>query len=138
MAAKPVEARFTTQSWDENTWDGQKSADVKTAKLTRADIKYTYTGALQGTSQLQFLMSYVGDGTFGSFVGVEYFTGTLDGKNGTFTLIHNGTFDAVGVKTAVSVVPNSGTGDLVGLSGAGRIDLVGQQESYPIHLEYTL
>lgn len=133
-----AQAAFSVKSWDENTWNGRPSKEVNGAKLTRAAVTYTYTGAITGESALEYLMSYNADGTTGSFVALELVSGSVDGKTGSFVLLHNGTFDATSVSGTVTVAPGSGTGALTGLRGTGAISLVGHQESYPFTLEYDL
>jgi len=52
---------------------------------------------------------------------MERVTGTLKGRNGTFVLQHGGTMTRGAHELVVSVVPDSGTGELVGLSGSIQI-----------------
>jgi hypothetical protein len=63
-------------------------------------------------------------------------TGTLDGRRGTFILQHTGTMRKGAATLHVTVVPDSGTGDLVGLTGTMMIIIEGKQHSYD--LEYSL
>lgn len=131
-----AQAAFSVTSWDENTWDGQPAKEVKGARLTRAAVTYSYSGGIKGVSRLQYLMSYNADGLTGSYVALELVSGSLDGRAGSFTLLHTGTFDEQRVGGTVAVVPGSGTGALTGLRGAGTISISGHQESYPLHFEY--
>jgi hypothetical protein len=134
---KQTEASFATASWEEKTWDGQLASDVKGAKQTHVVAAATYTGALAGTSTLQLVMTYVADGTYGEYVGVEHFTGTLDGKAGSFDMVALGTFDLVKVVANVTVVKDSGTGDLAGLQGTMRLHMEGHGP-YPFKFDYSL
>lgn len=127
---------FAIQSWDEKTWDGQPAAEVKTAKATRASVTYAYEGDIIGTSQIEYVMLYV-DEVNGSWVAVEKITGTVNGKSGSFALQHTGTFDKLRVHGTCSVVPDSGTGELAGLSGNGSLSIEGHQERYPLALTVT-
>lgn len=133
-----LQANFSIKGWDENTWDGRLAKDVSGAKLTHADVKYSYAGGIEGESHIQYLMTYGSDGATGSFVALEHISGSIGGKTGSFVLQHTGTFDAQGVNGKVIVVPQSGTGQLQDLRGSGSYDLVGHQESYPLHLDYEL
>ena len=58
-------------------------------------------------------------GTKGSagYVAIERVTGSLDGRTGAFTLQHSGTMTRGVPELSVTVVPDSGTGQLAGLSG---------------------
>ncbi len=126
-----AKATFSTKHWDEKTWDGKPASEVDGNKLSRAQVENMYDGDLKGHSELQYLMTYRGDGT-GNFVGVERIEGSLKGRTGSFVVEHNGTFDAEGVKGTLTVVPGSGTGELKTLRGEGSYDLKGQHEAYPI------
>ncbi len=65
-------------------------------------------------------MIYAEDGS-ASFVGLERVKGDLTGKKGSFVLQHVGRFADGAAKGTVTVVPGSGTGELVGLSGNGEL-----------------
>ena len=88
-----AKATFTMKSWDEKTWEGQPYTEVTGAKLTRAEVAYTYQGDLTGDSTLQYLMFYRADGT-GHAIALERIEGTLGGRRGSFVLQHSGTFAA--------------------------------------------
>jgi hypothetical protein len=63
-------------------------------------------------------------------------SGTLHGRRGTFVLQHSGTMTQGAPQLVVSVVPDSGTGELVGLAGTMQIDIADGKHSYVF--EYTL
>ena len=128
-------AHFAIKNWDENTSDGKPYNEVKGAKLTHAQVAYTYDGEMVGESTIQYLMSYNADGS-GSFVALEKFVGSVGGKSGSFIFQHIGTFEPV--KATLTVLPESGTGELVNLRGEATIELAGHQESYPITLAYEM
>ena len=132
-----VKSTFTTKHWNEKTWDGKPANEVEGNKLSRAEVLNTYDGDLKGQSELQYLMTYHGDGT-GHFIGLERVEGSLKGRSGSFVIHHTGTFDDLGVKGTVTVVPGSGTGDLSTLRGEGSYDLAGQQEAYPISFDFEI
>ena len=115
MATK-VNVQFKITGWDENPY--QEFEDG--AKLTKATVSQAYEGDLVGKSEIEFLMSHTANGT-ASFVGMELVTGTLSGKKGTFIIQHIGTFGAQGAGACSewTIIPDSGTDDLVGISGKG-------------------
>ena len=80
----------------------------------------TFEGGMAGTSSGTMLSA--GDPTAGSagYVAIEAFTGTLDGGPGGFALQHSRTMNSGSQSLAIIVVPGSGTGALVGLSGRGN------------------
>lgn len=133
-----IHAEFAVKSWDEKTWEGVPSVGLTSARRTHAIVTFGYTGPLEASSTVHYLMSYVGSGEHGTFTALEHIEGTLEGRSGAFDVVHTGTFDSIGVKGTVQVVPGSATGDLAGLRGTGVIDLAGHQERYPFTFEYEL
>jgi hypothetical protein len=126
-------AKFAVKSWHENTWEGKPSAEVTGARLTRAQVTYTYQGDMNGESSVEYLMNYNEDAS-GSFVALERFAGSIGGRPGSVVFQHVGTFEPV--RATITVLPGSGTGDLCGLRGQAHIELAGHQPDYPITLEY--
>ena len=95
-----------------------------------------FHGDLEATSQGEML-SAMGEikGSAG-YVAMERVRGVLHGRKGTFVLQHIGTMNR-GVPTlSVTVVPDSGTGELAGLSGSMKIII--QQAKHSYEFEYTL
>jgi hypothetical protein len=132
-----AQAHFTIAAWDEQTWDGRPARDVTGAKLTRAQVRYTYQGVIAGEGTVQYLMAYRDDGS-ANFVGLEQVVGSIAGHAGSFVLQHTGSYDKHTVTENVVVLPGSGTGELQGLRGAGRLELPeGQQPPFAFALEYT-
>ncbi len=110
----PVTAKgqITTTGWVPETYD-----DAET-KLVRIHVTETFTGDLSGTGTVEFLQALRPDGS-ASFVGLERFTGTLNGKQGTFVLQDQGMLQGDTVTGTWTVVKGSGTGELAGLHGEG-------------------
>ena len=71
-----------------------------------------------------------------AYVALELFTGTLAGRRGSFMLQHAGTMRRGEPSLTVTVVPDSGTEQLVGLSGRMSIIIEGKKHSYDF--EYTV
>jgi hypothetical protein len=69
-------------------------------------------------------------------VAIERVSGTLHGRSGTFVLQHSGTMTRGAPQLTITVVPDSGTGELAGLAGRMTIIIAGGKHSYD--LEYTL
>jgi hypothetical protein len=67
---------------------------------------------------------------------MERVSGTLGGRSGTFVLQHTGTLTRGEQQLSVTVVPDSGTGQLAGLTGKMGIIIADGKHSYD--LEYTL
>jgi flagellar basal body rod protein FlgG len=123
-AAGPFEVKLTPQP---------PGVDAVLARLT---LNKEFHGDLEATSNGQMLAFSSSVKGSAGYVAIEHVTGTLRGKQGTFVLQHNGIMTRGEGQLAVTVVPDSGTQDLVGLSGAMRIDIAGGKHSYVF--EYTL
>jgi hypothetical protein len=99
-------------------------------------IDKQFHGDLEASSKGQML-AVQGDikGSAG-YVAMERVTGTLGGHKGTFALQHTGTMDRGTPTLSVTVVPDSGTSDLAGLTGKMNIIITDGKHSY--EFEYTL
>ena len=67
---------------------------------------------------------------------VERVIGTLDGRRGSFSLHHTGIMTRGATQLTILVVPDSGDGDLAGLSGTMTIKIVDKQHYY--EFDYSL
>ncbi len=65
-----------------------------------------------------------------AYSAVERVTGTLHGKKGSFALQHTGVMDRGKPSLTITVVPDSATGELAGLTGTMAIVIEGKQHSY--------
>lgn len=103
----------------------------------RMTLDKRYHGGLEATSQGQMLaVRSPVEGSAG-YVAMERVSGALDGRSGTFALQHSGTMSRGAPQLVITVVPDSGTGELVGLAGTMTIDIApGGQHSYAF--QYTL
>ena len=125
-------SRFAIQSWDEKPYS--EGGDLP--KLSRASVTKTFTGDLEGTGQVEYVMMYRNNGS-ASFGGLERIAGSISGKVGTFVLQRTGVFEDGKATENYVVVPYSGTGDLRGLKGEGNSD-VGHGMEHPFELHYEL
>ena len=124
-------AQFVIKSWDEKPY----SEAQELPKMTRAAVTKTFTGDIEGEGKVEYLMMYRSDGS-ATFVGLERVVGRIAGKAGTFVLQRSGMFEGGVAKESYSVIPGSGTGELLGLSGDGT-SAVGHGTEHPITLSYT-
>jgi hypothetical protein len=108
-----IEATFEIARWDETPFEG---GDADT-KLTEALVDKTYSGDITGSSTTKWLMAYAPDKS-ATYVGIEYLSGTVRGRNGGLVLLHDGEFRDGAATAALRVV--SGTGELVGATGGGK------------------
>jgi hypothetical protein len=95
-----------------------------------------FHGELDATSVVHMLA--VGTDVEGSagYVAVERIVGSLKGRSGAFFMQHNGVMDRGKPTLSLTVVPDSGTDDLKGLSGRMTIDITDGQHYYTF--DYTL
>ncbi|HEU4886914.1 MAG TPA: DUF3224 domain-containing protein [Thermoanaerobaculia bacterium] len=102
----------------------------------RMSIDKEFSGGLVATSKGEMLMA--GTATKGSagYVAIETVKGTLNGRKGTFVLQHSGTMNRNVPSLTITVVPDSGTGELVGLSGTMTIDIHDGKHFYDF--DYTI
>jgi hypothetical protein len=104
--------------------------------LGRLSLAKEFHGALDATSVVQMLSAGTAVKGSAGYVAIELVAGQLDGRAGTFVLQHSGTMNRGEASLTVSVVPDSGTGALVGLAGTMAIDIVGGAHAY--RFDYTL
>ncbi|MBX0329700.1 DUF3224 domain-containing protein [Oscillochloris sp. ZM17-4] len=106
------------------------------ASLGRLSIDKQFQGDLVGSSQGEMLSARTGVESSAGYVAIERVTGALHGRQGSFVLQHSGTVDRGAQQLVISVVPDSGTGDLVGLVGTMTLDIADGVHAYD--LVYTL
>lgn len=100
------------------------------AGLGRMSIDKQFHGDLEGTSKGEMLSSVSEVKGSAGYVAMERVSGVLDGRTGTFVLQHSATMTRGAPQQAISVVPDSGTGELQGLAGTMTITMVDGQHSY--------
>jgi hypothetical protein len=126
-AAGPFDVKITPQN--DNSGD---------PLLNRMTLEKQYHDDLAATGTGQMLTAGTEVKGSGAYVAIERVTGTLKGRSGTFVLQHTGTMaqDAPPQLTIV-VVPDSGTGQLKGLTGKMTI-IIAADGKHSYDLEYTL
>jgi hypothetical protein len=113
------------------------NADVSDdALFGRFLLSKKFSGDLIGEARGQMLSA--GTVTQGSagYVAIDQVTGTLDGRAGSFVLQHSGTMNRGTPALSITVVADSGTGELVGLAGTFKIDIVDKKHFY--EFDYSL
>ena len=103
----------------------------------RMTMAKQFHGDLEGTSQGQMLTAMTAVDGSAAYVAIEEVQGTLHGKSGTFALQHSGTMTRGAAQLSVRVVPDSGTGELVGIAGEMTIEIAADG-THSYALEYTL
>ena len=109
-ATGPFEVKLTPQP-----------PEAENTALGRMTIDKQFHGELDARSQGQMLSAMTSTTGSAGYVAMEIVNGTLGGHKGTFVLQHSGTMDRGQSQLSVTVVPDSGTGELRGLSGSMKV-----------------
>ena len=134
--------RFQISSWDEKVvadidGEGTTYGEVYYPKrgISRAEVSYTYTGQVEGTSSVSYLMGYRGGDDL--VLALERFTGSVDGHAGSCVFRHEASHDSSSVRGHLEVVPGMGTGELANLRGEADLVIAGHSEDgYELVLLY--
>ncbi|MYA50220.1 MAG: DUF3224 domain-containing protein [Chloroflexi bacterium] len=103
--------------------------------LNRNAVRKEFSGDMAGTSEAQMLAAFTGTPGSAGYVAIEHFTGSVDGKPGSFVLQHNGVMNKGDAQLTVTIVPDSGTGELAGISGTMELNNDEGQHSYVLDYE---
>ncbi len=132
--------RLKPVKWDEKTYD-QIAADKK---LTKASVELAFTGEIEGMASVEFLMFYKyadekdTHSALATFMGLMRFDGTLNGKRGSFVMDDWGTFDKGVLNGALSILPDSGTGELAGITGKAEYHSNATEVAFEIEYELNV
>jgi hypothetical protein len=110
-----------------------KTAD---ATLGRLSIDKQFHGGLEAVSKGEMLSAGTSVKGSAGYVAIEWVSGTLQGRSGAFALQHSGTMTRGAAQLSVTVVPDSGTGQLAGLAGQMTINIVDGKHFYDF--DYTI
>ncbi len=103
--------------------------------LGRMSLDKTFEGDLSGTGKGEML-TVMTPSSSAVYAAIERVTGTLHGRSGGFALVHQGIATPQGQTLTIIVAPDSGSGELVGLTGTMEINIADGKHSYDLH--YTL
>jgi hypothetical protein len=124
-ASGTFEVTLTPQA--EEATDGISRGRMSIAKQFQGDLLATSTGEM---------LTAGAESGAAVYVAIERVTGTLQGRGGTFVLVHQGTMTPSRQQLEITVMPESGTGQLAGLSGTMEITIADGQHRYTF--SYTL
>jgi len=99
--------------------------------LARATFDKTFHGALDATSQVQFLSVRAGE--HAAYVALERIEGSLEGRRGSFVVTHVAQASRTGRSLVVTIVPGTATGELEGLTGSIEIEIRDKVHYYALH-----
>jgi uncharacterized protein DUF3224 len=101
----------------------------------RIHVEKTFTGDLEGQGRVEMLAGQADQAA--GYVALERITGRLGGREGGFSLLHMGLREGDQTSGQWPVVPGSGTGELTGIRGQGRIEIDAQGQ-HTFTLDYEL
>jgi len=104
--------------------------------IGRMSLDKKFAGDLIATSQGEMLAFRSAVSGSAGYVAIETVSGTLHGRQGSFVLQHSSTMTRGVPEQSISVLPDSGTGELTGLTGKLIIDIVDKQHFY--RFDYSL
>lgn len=111
------------------------SADSAPDAPGRMTLAKTYRGGIEGTGTGEMLASMGADQS-GGYIAMERIRGTVNGRQGAFTVLHRGLMDRGANDLSIVVVPGSGAGELAGITGVYHLTVEGGVHRYD--LEYSL
>lgn len=109
---------------------------VEGVNLGRMSLDKRFEGDLVATGQGEMLTALTPVKGSAGYVAIERVTGTLQGRSGSFVFQHSGSMDRGAQQLSITVVPDSGTGELAGISGTFRLNIVEGRHFY--EFEYSL
>jgi len=121
---------FTIDSWDAQPYDERDGA-----KLFRTRVTKTFQGEFEGRSTAELRMARAEHDS--AYVGFERIEGRLHGRAGTFVLHHTASSSRGARSASWRIVPDSGTGELLGVRGEAVIG-DGPDGGHTFTLDYDL
>jgi hypothetical protein len=125
IAKGTFETKLTPEAED-------KQGDITFGRWT---VDKKFQGDLEGIGRVEMTGLNTASGS-GAYVAIERISGTLNGKTGTFVMMHSATRAPDTHELNITVVPGCSTGELTGLEGKLTINMVNKKHHY--EFVYTL
>jgi hypothetical protein len=110
--------------------------EAESANIARMSLDKQFHGDLEASSKGEMLSTGTDVKGSAGYVAIERVSGILDGRTGSFVLQHSGIMTRGVPQMSVSVLPDSGTGELTGIGGTMLIKIVERKHFY--EFEYTM
>ena len=116
-----IVSTYAPTRWDEEAYETIEER----MKCTKASVEFAMSGDIEGSANVEYIMFYQSfdardpHRSRAQYVALMRIIGKVRGKSGSFALIDNGTFEGGAANSKVSIIPESGTGELSKISGAG-------------------
>lgn len=133
---EPVMTTRATGTFEVKVLPLPADSGLDTGGFGRMSLDKRFSGDLTATSLGQMVAAGTAVNGSAAYVAMERVTGTLNGRNGSFILMHNGTMSHGSQEMRISVVPDSGTEELTGLAGTMKIIIEGGKHSW--EFEYRI
>jgi hypothetical protein len=104
--------------------------------LGRMSLDKTFEGDFTGTGRGEMLSAMTAVKGSAGYVAIERVSGSLNGRRGSFVMQHTGTMTRGAPQLAITIVPDSGTGELTGIAGVFKLRQAEGKHFYEI--DYTL
>jgi len=127
-----AKASCSPTKWDEKPYD--QISPVR--RLTKAAVEFAFKGDMEGTAFVEYLMFYESydekdpHAATAAYVGLMRFKGTAGGKKGSFVAEERGTFKGGTASSTLTILGESGTEELSGISGTGTGSATQQGATY--------
>jgi hypothetical protein len=119
-ASGPFDVKLTPQGTDK----------AEGSTLGRFSLDKQYHGGLEASAKGEMLTAGTDVQGSAGYVAIERVSGTIDGRTGSFVLQHNGTLTRGVPAQNIIVVPDSGSGQLAGITGKLTVIIEGGKHSY--------
>ena len=129
--ANQASGTFTIDSWEDEPFGERDGVTLGRVRATK-----TFSGEIAGTSTAALVMAGAQEG-YAAYVGLEQVVASVQGRSGSFVLQHSATMTKDSQSLSLTVVPDSGTGELLGLRGEARID-IDAEGGHTLILDYDL
>ena len=124
-------------AFDVNTEAEPPFLDQDGIKLNRIVVRKAFSGDMVGASELHMIAAFTDTPGSAGYVAIEHFTGSVGGRSGSFVLQHSGVMNRGDAQLTVTIVPDSGAGELAGISGTMEIVVDEGQHSYVLDYEHA-
>lgn len=104
--------------------------------LGRLRFEKHFSGPLTATSEVHMLAVRTATEGSAGYVASERIVGSVDGRAGSFVVMHTGVMDRGQSSLSIVIVPDSGTGALAGIRGTMDIAVIEGEHRYT--LRYAL
>ena len=124
--------RHATGTFDVDLTPQESRETPEGSELGRTIIAKRFHGDIQGTGSGQMLTALSAVEGSAGYVAIEEVRGTVHGLEGSFLLQHNGLMDRGAQQLTITVVPDSGTGELEGIAGTMTLSLGDGTRAYQL------